>query len=106
MRGHYSGRGTALVEHDVDRNTYKQGLRMPGTHRPIKPGEALLADQPDNLLLFAWSFRDEILPQQAEYVRRRARFIVPAPQPTILSPSGSPEGTVASATSPTAAVDV
>jgi hypothetical protein len=85
----YVGLGTDLVEYVVDRNTHKQGLHMPGTHQPIRPVETLLADQPDYLLLFAWNFRDEIISQQAEYLRRGGRIIIPVPEPTILLPSGS-----------------
>jgi SAM-dependent methyltransferase len=80
----YVGIGSTLVDFVVDRNIHKQGLLMPGVHLPILPPEALLEQQPDYLLLLAWNFKDEILAQQAEYMRRGGRAIVPVPYPTIL----------------------
>jgi SAM-dependent methyltransferase len=73
-----------LVEYVVDRNVHKQGLFMPGTHLPIHGPERLLETMPDYLLLLAWNYRDEIAAQQAEYLKRGGRFIVPVPSPTIL----------------------
>ena len=76
----YVGIGTDLVDFVVDRNVHKHGLYMPGTHLPIRDTAALLEEQPDYVLLLAWNYRDEVLAQQAEYVRRGGRFIVPVPR--------------------------
>jgi hypothetical protein len=57
---------------------------MPGTHIPIRPPEALLEEQPDDVLLLAWNYRDEVMEQQAEYRRRGGRFIVPVPWPEVV----------------------
>jgi SAM-dependent methyltransferase len=78
------GIGTDLVDFVVDRNVHKQGLLMPGVHIPIRGPETLLEEQPDYVLLLAWNFKDEILAQQAEYVRRGGRFVVPVPTPEVL----------------------
>jgi SAM-dependent methyltransferase len=78
------GIDTGLVEAVVDRNTWKQGLHMPGTHQLIRPVEDLLAEQPDFCLLLAWNFTDEVLAQQAEYVARGGRFIRPVPHVEVL----------------------
>jgi SAM-dependent methyltransferase len=80
----YVGIGPEVVDFVVDRNVHKQGLYMPGTHLPIRAPEALLEEQPDYVLLLAWNYREEVLRQQAEYVRRGGRFIVPVPRPQIL----------------------
>jgi SAM-dependent methyltransferase len=79
-----TGIGTELVEAVVDRNTWKQGMHMPGTHQPIRAVEDLLVEQPDHCLLLAWNFADEILAQQAEYVARGGRFIRPVPRVEVL----------------------
>lgn len=74
-----AGIGSECIDFVVDRSTYKQGLYMPGVHLPIRPVEALLEEQPDLVVLLAWNFRDEIVAQQAEYLRRGGRFVVPIP---------------------------
>ena len=40
---------------------------------------------PDYVLLFAWSFIEEVKKKRAEYLRSGGRFIVPLPEPTIIS---------------------
>lgn len=80
----YCGIGTDLVGFTVDRSPLKQGLYTPGMHLPVRPVEALLAEQPDYALLLPWNFADEILAQQAEYRRRGGRFILPLPEPRIV----------------------
>jgi hypothetical protein len=80
----FVGIGPDLVDYVVDRNVHKHGLFMPGTHLPIRDPGALLETMPDYLLLLAWNYRDEIAEQQAEYLRRGGRFIVPVPIPAVL----------------------
>ena len=79
------GIGTEQIGFVADRSGYKQGRYMPGVHIPILGPEALLAEMPDEVLLLAWNFRDEILEQQAEYRRRGGRFIIPAPRPEVIA---------------------
>ena len=76
----YFGVGTDLVPYTVDKNRFKQGRYMPGTHQPIHGPEMLIEDQPDYALLLPWNFADEILAQQAEFRRRGGRFIIPIPE--------------------------
>jgi SAM-dependent methyltransferase len=72
--------GPELLPYIVDRSPLKQGLYTPGTHIPVVAPERLLTDQPDYVLLLAWNFVDEILAQQAEYIKRGGRFMVPVPE--------------------------
>ena len=51
---------------------------------PVRPVDALLAEQPDYVLLLAWNLVDEVLAQQSEYRRRGGRFIVPLPEIRVL----------------------
>lgn len=81
----YCGIGAAELDFVVDRSTYKQDRYMPGNHLPILPPEALLERMPDAVLLLTWNFAEEIMRQQAEYLRRGGRFIVPVPAPRVVT---------------------
>ncbi len=79
------GLDTDLVDFVVDRNVHKQGLLMPGTHQPILDVSALVERRPDYVLLLAWNFKDEIMAQQQEYIALGGQFIVPVPEPMIVT---------------------
>lgn len=76
--------GPDLISFVVDRSPHKQGHLMPGVHIPIVAPDQLLARKPQECLLLAWNFADEILAQQAEYRRLGGRFIIPIPKPTLV----------------------
>jgi SAM-dependent methyltransferase len=80
----YFGIDRELVDFVADRNVHKHGLFMPGVHLPIHGADRLLENAPDYVLLLAWNYKDEVMRQQNEYVRRGGRFIVPIPNPVIL----------------------
>ena len=78
------GIGRETLEFVADRSEHKQGLYMAGVRLPIVAPERLIETMPDEVLLLAWNFADEILAQQEEYRRRGGRFIVPIPQPRLV----------------------
>jgi SAM-dependent methyltransferase len=80
----FCGIRTDLLEYTVDRNPYKQGQFLPGTHIPIKHPEALEQDRPDYILILPWNLRDEIVEQLAYAREWGARFVVPIPEVQVL----------------------
>jgi SAM-dependent methyltransferase len=80
----YCGIRTDLLEFTVDRNPYKQGQFLPGTHIPIRHPEALEQARPDYILILPWNLREEIM-SQLFYTREwGARCVVPIPQVEVL----------------------
>jgi C-methyltransferase C-terminal domain/Methyltransferase domain len=80
----YCGIRTDFVEFTVDRNPYKHGRFLPGTHIPIHPVERIRESRPDYILILPWNLRDEILVQLAYAREWGAKFIVPIPEAQIL----------------------
>jgi len=79
----YCGLTEDHIDFVVDRNTHKVGKRMPGTAIPILESGALTDRQPDDVLMLAWNFADEILAQQKAYREAGGRFIIPVPSPRL-----------------------
>jgi SAM-dependent methyltransferase len=76
----YCGIGTDFVDYTVDRNPYKQGKFMPGTHIPIYPPEKIKETKPDYLLILPWNLKDEIV-SQTSYIRDwGGKFVVMIPK--------------------------
>ena len=76
----YCGVRTDLLEFTVDRNPYKHGRFLPGTHIPVHPPEALDAARPDYVLILPWNLREEISSQLAHVREWGGRFVVPIPE--------------------------
>ncbi len=77
--------GPEAIDYIVDKSPLKQGRYTPGTHIPVVPPERLLEDQPDYVVVFAWNFIDEIIAQQAEYLRRGGTFVLPVPEVRLIT---------------------
>ncbi|HRQ40412.1 MAG TPA: class I SAM-dependent methyltransferase [Chloroflexota bacterium] len=76
----YCGIRTDFLDYTVDRNPYKQGKFLPGTHIPIFHPDKIEETQPDYVLILPWNFKDEILAQLA-YIREwGGQFVVPIPE--------------------------
>ena len=69
-----------LIRFSVDRNPFKHGKFLPGTHIPIRPVEELEAAQPDYVLIMPWNLREEISAQLAGIRVWGGRLVVALPR--------------------------
>ena len=75
----YCGIGPDFLDYTVDRNPYKQGKFLPGTHIPIHPPEKIRETRPDYVLILPWNLQHEIM-AQVSYIRSwGGQFVVPIP---------------------------
>ena len=65
----------------IDQNRMKQGYLTPGSHIQIESAEEVLAENPDEILLLAWNFKDEILDLLKTTYGFRGEVIIPLPYP-------------------------
>lgn len=80
----YCGIRTDFLDYTVDRNPYKQGRFLPGTHIPVYSPDRLAETRPGYILILPWNIRSEII-HQLEYTREwGCRFIVPIPKPEVI----------------------
>ncbi|WFU83841.1 class I SAM-dependent methyltransferase [Bradyrhizobium sp. CIAT3101] len=75
----YCGIGREHLEYMIDDAPAKHGYSTPGSHLTIRSNDVLRTDPPDYLLIFAWSFFNEIAAKSADYVAQGGRLMVPLP---------------------------
>ena len=75
----YCGIRADFLDYTVDRNPYKHGKFLPGTHIPIYPPRRISETRPDYVLILPWNLRDEIMEQLAEIRSWGGQFVVPIP---------------------------
>jgi ABC-type Fe3+-hydroxamate transport system substrate-binding protein len=81
----YCGIRTDFVDFTVDRNPYKHGKFLPGTHIPIFSPEKIVETKPDYVLILPWNFKDEIVKQMSVIREWGGKFVVPIPTVTVIS---------------------
>lgn len=75
----YCGIRQDFLDFVVDRNPFKHGKFLPGTHIPIFPPEKIDDEQPDYVLILPWNLKDEITTQLAHIRNWGGKFVVPIP---------------------------
>jgi SAM-dependent methyltransferase len=75
----YCGIRTDFLEYTVDRNPYKHGRFLPGTHIPIYAPERIAETRPDFVLILPWNLKDEIMEQMSHIRSWGGQFVVPIP---------------------------
>lgn len=81
----YCGIRTDFIDYTVDRNPYKQGKFLPGTHIPIFSPEKISETRPDYLLILPWNLKEEIIRQNSFIREWGGEFIVPIPKVEVFS---------------------
>ena len=79
----YCGVRTDFLDYTVDRNPYKHGMFLPGTHIPIYPPSKIMETKPDYVLILPWNFKDEIMVQMSGISEWGGKFVVPIPELTV-----------------------
>lgn len=72
------------LEYLVDDNPLKQGLYVPGVNVPIRSSAGLDEAPPENVLILAWNFADEIIDNNDGLKQAGTKFIVPLPKPRVV----------------------
>ena len=68
-----------------EKSQLKVGRFTPGAHIPVVSDADLLADPPDYALLLAWNFADEIIENLSAAGLLGGQFIIPIPEPRIVT---------------------
>jgi len=69
-----------LIQYTVDKNPFKQGMYLPGTHIPIMAPKKIEETKPDYVLILPWNLKDEIM-QQIDFIRKwGGKFVIPIPK--------------------------
>ena len=75
----YCGIRTDFLDYTVDRNPYKQGRFLPGTHIPIFAPEKIDDTKPDYVLILPWNLKEEVMEQMTRIRSWGGRFVTPIP---------------------------
>lgn len=79
----YCGVREDFIDYVVDRNPYKHGRYLPGSHIPIFDTDRIAETRPDYILILPWNLKHEIS-QQLEYTRDwGAQLVVSVPELTV-----------------------
>lgn len=83
----YCGLSHDHLDYMIDDAPAKAGYYTPGSHFKIHPSAILdQPDPPDYLLVFAWSFFEEICKRNASYLAKGGHMILPLPKVAIFPP--------------------
>jgi len=79
--------GPELIDYLAEKSVIKRGHYSPGMHIPIVEEQRIYHDRPAFGIIFAWNFADEIMKNNDAYARSGGRFIIPIPEPIVVTNS-------------------
>ena len=80
----YCGVTGNSINYVADKNPYKQGAYLPGSHIPIKAPSDIKETKPDYVLILPWNIKDEIMDQMSFIREWGGKFIVPIPEVLVI----------------------
>ena len=83
----YCGIDGRHLEYVIDDAVAKAGYYTPGSHLLIRPNTVLEESPPDYLLIFAWSYFNEIAEKCRGFMERGGRMILPLPDVLLVTDS-------------------
>lgn len=83
------GLGEGDLEFCSDTTPGKHGKVLPTTHIPVYSPEQAGENPPDYYLLLAWNYADDIIAKERGFLEQGGRFIVPIPEPRVVSAEGA-----------------
>ena len=82
----YCGITNDLISYMIDDAPAKIGCYTPGSHLEILPSSVLKSkNAPDYVLVFAWSFFDEIVKRNKKFIEKGGKMIIPLPEVKVIS---------------------
>lgn len=81
----YCGIREDFIDYTVDRNPFKQGKFLPGTHIPIFHPNKIQETKPDYLLILPWNLKNEVMLQMSYARDWGGKFVVPIPEVNVYS---------------------
>jgi hypothetical protein len=76
----YCGIKKDFIDYVVDRNPYKQGRFLPGSHIPIKAPDKIKETKPNYIIILPWNLKDEIIGHMSFAREWGAKFVVFIPE--------------------------
>ena len=64
----------------VDDNPNRQGLLSPGKHIPVKSKQALLDENVDYCVIFAWQYNEPIVAKNKAFLENGGKFVTILPE--------------------------
>jgi SAM-dependent methyltransferase len=84
----YCGIRSDFIDYVVDRNPYKQGKFLPGTHIPIFHPDKIAETKPEYVLILPWNVKDEVMNQLSYIGNWGGKFITPIPKVSVYNACG------------------
>jgi SAM-dependent methyltransferase len=81
----YTGIRTDFLDYVVDRNKYKQGTYLPGTHIPIYDPIRIKETKPNYVVILPWNLKNEIIKQNMYITEWGGKFIIMIPEPILIA---------------------